>query len=66
MGVYKGVHQPRNIPQNPKQNKVRLSAIEAAYNPQKTSCLYYLHDKNRKIHCPSTYEGHKKNIKKYL
>jgi UPF0755 protein len=43
-----------------------LSAIEAAYNPKKTDCLFYLHDKNKKIHCSSTYEGHKANIKKYL
>lgn len=42
-----------------------LSALNAAYNPQKTSCLFYLHDKNRNIHCSSTYEGHLKNIDKY-
>ena len=43
-----------------------FSAISAAYNPQKTSCLFYLHDKNRKIHCTKTYEEHKKNIEIYL
>jgi UPF0755 protein len=43
-----------------------LAAIDAAYNPQKTSCLFYLHDKNRQIHCAKTYEEHKRNIKKYL
>ncbi|MFA6177536.1 MAG: endolytic transglycosylase MltG [Candidatus Paceibacterota bacterium] len=43
-----------------------LAAISAAYNPQKTKCLFYLHDKNRKIHCTSTYEEHKKNIETYL
>ena len=42
-----------------------IDAIEAAYNPQKTSCLFYLHDKNRKIHCTKTYEEHKKNISRY-
>lgn len=42
-----------------------LAAITAAYNPQKTDCLFYLHDKNRKIHCAKTYEEHKKNIEKY-
>ncbi|MCX6701594.1 MAG: endolytic transglycosylase MltG, partial [Candidatus Zambryskibacteria bacterium] len=26
-----------------------LAALEAAYNPQKTSCLFYLHKKNKKI-----------------
>jgi UPF0755 protein len=43
-----------------------LAALDAAYNPQKTSCLFYMHDKNRKIHCSRTYEEHKKNIEKYL
>lgn len=43
-----------------------LAALDAAYNPVKTNCLFYLHDKKGKIHCSSTYEGHKANIKKYL
>jgi UPF0755 protein len=43
-----------------------LAAIDAAYNPQKTSCLFYLHDKKGKIHCSATYEGHLANIKRYL
>ncbi|MFA5791856.1 MAG: endolytic transglycosylase MltG [Candidatus Paceibacterota bacterium] len=43
-----------------------IAAIAAAYNPQKTSCLFYLHDKNRKIHCAKTYEEHKRNIDIYL
>lgn len=43
-----------------------LAAIEAAYNPQKTTCLFYLHDKYRNIHCSATYEQHLRNIKKYL
>ncbi|MCX6751550.1 MAG: endolytic transglycosylase MltG [Candidatus Nomurabacteria bacterium] len=42
-----------------------LDAILAAYNPQKTKCMFYLHDKNRNIHCAITYEEHKKNIQKY-
>lgn len=42
-----------------------LAAIEAAYNPQKTSCMFYLHDKNGVIHCAKTYEEHKKNIARY-
>lgn len=42
-----------------------LDAISAAYNPEKTDCLFYLHDRNRKIHCSKTYEGHKKNIEIY-
>ncbi len=42
-----------------------LAAIEAAYNPEKTKCMYYLHDRNRRIHCASTYAEHKRNIDKY-
>lgn len=42
-----------------------LAAIEAAYNPQKTECLFYLHDRRGRIHCSKTYEGHKKNIEIY-
>lgn len=43
-----------------------LAAIDAALNPKKTDCLYYLHDSARRIHCATTYGGHLKNIKKYL
>ena len=43
-----------------------LDAINAAYNPQQTKCLFYLHDKNRQIHCAVTYADHLKNIKTYL
>lgn len=43
-----------------------LAALDAAYNPEKTSCMYYLHDKKRKIHCSKTYEEHKRNINRYL
>lgn len=43
-----------------------IAALDAAYNPIKTKCLYYLHDKHGKIHCSTTYEEHKANIKKYL
>lgn len=42
------------------------AAITAAFYPQKTDCLFYLHDTNRKIHCAKTYEQHKKNIEIYL
>ena len=42
-----------------------LAAIYAAYNPQKTSCLFYLHDKKQRIHCATTYSEHLKNIDKY-
>ena len=53
-----------DVPPSPIANP-GVAAISAAYNPQKTSCLFYLHDKNRRIHCSATYEGHMKNIEKY-
>lgn len=43
-----------------------IAAINAAYNPTKTDCIFYLHDKNHKIHCSKTYEQHKKYITEYL
>jgi len=43
-----------------------LVALAAAYNPEKTDCLFFIHDKNRNIHCTKTYEEHEKNIEKYL
>lgn len=39
-----------------------ISAIEAAYNPLTTSCIYYLHDRKGRIHCSKTYEEHKRKI----
>ncbi len=43
-----------------------IDAIKAALNPEETDCLYYLHDRQSKIHCSVTYEEHLENIKKYL
>ncbi|MBU1326932.1 endolytic transglycosylase MltG [Patescibacteria group bacterium] len=43
-----------------------IEAIRAALTPQETDCLYYLHDRNRQIHCGRTYEEHKVNIRTYL
>lgn len=43
-----------------------IAFIEAAINPEKTDCLFYLHDENRNIHCSKTYEEHVDNINKYL
>ena len=47
-------------------SNISIDALKAAYNPQTTDCMYYLHDKNRKIHCAKTYEQHRDNIKTYL
>lgn len=54
----------KGLPPSPIANP-GLAALEAAYNPQKTNCIYYMHDKNGKIHCSKTYEEHKRNIERY-
>lgn len=56
---YKGV--PPGAISNPS-----TEAINAVYNPQKTDCLFYLHDKKGDIHCTKTYREHKNNIDTYL
>jgi len=52
------------LPPTPISN-VSAAAIIAALNPQKTKCLFYLHDKLGMIHCSQTYKEHQRNIKKY-
>jgi UPF0755 protein len=53
-----------SLPPSPIANP-GLAALEAAYNPVQTSCLFYLHDKQGQIHCSATYAGHLANIKRY-
>jgi len=43
-----------------------IAAIKAALFPEKTACLYYLHDPSGQIHCSATYAGQQENIRKYL
>lgn len=43
-----------------------LDAIIAAVYPAETKCFYYLHDKDKNIHCGKTYKDHLENIEKYL
>jgi UPF0755 protein len=56
------LHQ--GLPPSPIANP-GVDAIAAAYNPKETNCIFYLHDRNRNIHCTRTYEAHKKNIEIY-
>jgi UPF0755 protein len=42
-----------------------LAAIQAVLNPEKTSCLYYLHS-NGQIHCSASYTGQVRNVQKFL
>jgi UPF0755 protein len=59
--TYKTIGLPPTPISNPS-----LAAIEAAYNPQKTACIFYFHDDNRIIHCSKTYAEHKKGVEVYL
>ncbi|OGL78160.1 hypothetical protein A3J43_01760 [Candidatus Uhrbacteria bacterium RIFCSPHIGHO2_12_FULL_54_23] len=43
-----------------------LAAMNAVLYPEETDCLFYLHDRLKRIHCAATYEGHLKNIEEYL
>ncbi len=43
-----------------------IPAIEAALRPTTTTCLFYIHDKERRIHCSETYAEQEANIEKYL
>jgi UPF0755 protein len=58
-------YQNKGLPPTPIANPGK-AALEAAMNPIQTSCLFYLHDKYRNIHCSSDYKGHLSNIKRYL
>jgi len=58
-------YQNAGLPPSPIANPSRV-ALAAAMNPIKTSCVFYLHDRRGNIHCSSTYEGHKRNIRNYL
>ncbi|MEK7582102.1 MAG: endolytic transglycosylase MltG [Patescibacteria group bacterium] len=42
-----------------------LASIEAALNPKKTDCLFFLHDKQGGFHCTQTYKEHVKNINRF-
>lgn len=53
------------LPPHPISNP-GLFAIDSVLNPEKTPCLYYLHDNYRVIHCSNTYENQKQNVEKYL
>ncbi|PIY69138.1 endolytic transglycosylase MltG [Candidatus Roizmanbacteria bacterium CG_4_10_14_0_8_um_filter_39_9] len=43
-----------------------IGYIKAALDPAETSCLFYLHDSNKQIHCAETYQKHLENIENYL
>ena len=43
-----------------------LESIKAAISPKASPYLYYLHDKEGKIHYAKTFAEHKQNVVKYL
>ncbi len=53
------------LPPHPINNPT-LASIEAVLDPESTSCLFYLHDNNHRIHCSRTYAEHEQNIDTYL
>jgi len=55
----------KGLPLRPIDNP-GLDAIKAVLYPEKTACLYYIHDNSRVIHCAKTYEEHLGNIEEYL
>lgn len=55
----------KGLPPTPISNP-GLPAILAVLNPEKTKCLYYIHDNSGVIHCAITYTEHQANIEKYL
>lgn len=58
--TYKNIGLPPTPIANP-----GLASIQAALNPKKINCLYYLHDKDGNFHCTKSYREHQENIKKY-
>jgi UPF0755 protein len=58
-------YQNKGLPPGPIANPSE-AALAAAFNPLNTDCLFYIHDRNRNIHCSSNYAGHQQNINYYL
>ena len=63
--IDKFTYTQKGLPNNPLNNP-GLVSIEAALTPESSSYLYYLHDKNGRVHYASNFEEHKININNYL
>lgn len=57
--IYKG------LPPGPIANP-SLASLKAVIYSIETDCFYYLHDRNKTIHCAKTYQEHLDNIDTYL
>ncbi|MDO8589937.1 MAG: endolytic transglycosylase MltG [bacterium] len=60
-----GTYEFVGLPESPINNP-GLVSIEAALHPTSTPYLYFLTDKEGTMHYAKTFDGHKKNIIKYL
>ncbi len=58
-------YKERGLPSTPIANP-GLDSIKAAIYPEKTTYLYYLHDKEGGIHYAKNFDEHRANITKYL
>lgn len=58
-------YQIKALPPGPICNP-GLSSIKAAIYPDETECFFYLHSRDKQIHCAITYQEHLNNIEKYL
>jgi UPF0755 protein len=63
--IDKSTYTTKGLPDEPLNNP-GLSSINAAINPIDSPYLYYLHDKDGKVHYAVTFEEHKRNIANYL
>jgi UPF0755 protein len=63
--IDKSTYTTKGLPVKPLNNP-GLMSINASIHPRESSYLYYLHDKNGKVHFAVTFEEHKSNISKYL
>jgi len=61
----KSTYASKGLPALPLNNP-GLITINAALNPIDSPYLYYLHDKNGKVHYAVTFAEHKRNISNYL
>lgn len=55
----------KGLPTGPISNP-GLEALKAAVFPANSKCLFYIHDKERKMYCANTFDEHRRNIEKYL
>jgi UPF0755 protein len=53
------------LPPHPINNPT-VESVEAVLNPERTGCIFYIHDANHQIHCSITYAGQKANVDRYL